>query len=63
MQGGKVYQQIASLAKEQLEDQRDLPVTTDFRSVFSGVANKHLSINNNGILFPKWEGKALEIIR
>jgi uncharacterized protein (DUF1501 family) len=63
VQGGKVYQQIASLAKEQLEDQRDLPVTTDFRSVFSGVANKHLSINNNGILFPKWEGKALEIIR
>lgn len=63
VQGGKVYQQIGSLAKDQLEDQRDLPVTTDFRSVFSGVANKHLSINNNGILFPKWEGKALEIIK
>ncbi|WP_295235026.1 DUF1501 domain-containing protein [Sediminibacterium sp.] len=63
VQGGKVYQQIGSLAKDQLEDQRDLPVTTDFRSVFSGVANKHLKINNNSILFPKWEGKALEIIR
>ncbi len=63
VQGGKVYHQIGSLAKDQLENQRDLPVTTDFRSVFSGVANKHLGINKNGVLFPKWEGTSLEIIR
>ena len=47
VQGGKVYQNIKSLAKEDLEDGRDLPVSTDFRSVFSAVANGHLKINDN----------------
>ncbi|MFK9236792.1 DUF1501 domain-containing protein, partial [Escherichia coli] len=41
VQGGKVYSNIKSLAKYDLEDGRDLPVSTDFRSVFSAVADKH----------------------
>ncbi len=56
--GGKVYHQMQTLDKANLEDGRDLPVSTDFRSVFSAVANGHLKINNNGVLFPKWEGEA-----
>lgn len=63
VQGGKVYQNIGSLAKESLEDGRDLPVSTDFRAVFSSVANGHLQINNNGVLFPKWEGRGIGVMR
>ena len=62
VQGGKVYNNIKTLAKEDLEDGRDLPVSTDFRSVFSSVANGHLKINNNGILFPSWDGTQLNLM-
>jgi uncharacterized protein (DUF1501 family) len=63
VQGGKVYQNIKTLAKEDLEDGRDLPVSTDFRSVFSAVANGHLKINDNKKLFPTWEGTGLGLMR
>lgn len=62
VKGGTVYQNIKSLSKEDLEDGRDLPVTTDFRSVFSGVANRHLKISNNKILFPEWSGNSLSLL-
>ncbi len=63
VQGGKVYNNIKSLAKSELEDGRDLPVSTDFRSVFSSVANGHLKINNNNKLFPSWDGKSLALMK
>ncbi len=63
VKGGKVYENIGSLAKESLEDGRDLPVSTDFRAVFSSVANGHLQINNNAVLFPKWEGRGVGIMK
>ena len=61
--GGKVYNKIAGFSKELLEDERDLPVTTDFRSVFSTVATNHLSLIENNILFPEWDGPKLNLIR
>jgi uncharacterized protein (DUF1501 family) len=61
VQGGKVYNNIKTLAKEDLEDGRDLPVSTDFRSVFSSVANGHLKINNNKALFPSWDGESIGV--
>ncbi len=63
IQGGKVHNNMKSLDKENLEDGRDLPVTTDFRSVFSEVANKHLGINNNKILFPDWTGSSIGLMK
>ncbi|NCI48655.1 DUF1501 domain-containing protein [Sediminibacterium roseum] len=63
VQGGKVYNNIKTLAKEDLEDGRDLPVSTDFRSVFSAVANGHLKINNNKVLFPSWDGQSLGVMK
>jgi uncharacterized protein (DUF1501 family) len=54
--GGKVYGEVKTLAVENLEDGRDLPVTTDFRSVFSAVADAHLQIANDKVLFPDWSG-------
>ncbi|MEN9599326.1 MAG: hypothetical protein RL596_1645, partial [Bacteroidota bacterium] len=61
--GGKVYNNIKSLAKEDLEDGRDLPVSTDFRASFSSVANSHLNINNNKALFPDWKGDVLNLMK
>ncbi len=61
--GGKVYNNIKSLAKADLEDGRDLPVSTDFRSVFSAVANGHLKINDDKTLFPEWGGKELVLMK
>jgi len=60
--GGKVYSNMGSLAKENLEDNRDLPVTTDFRAVFSAVAENHLQLKTNGNLFPDWSGASLKMM-
>ncbi len=61
--GGTVHQNIKSLDKENLEDGRDLPVTTDFRAIFSEVANKHLKIKNDAVLFPEWKGNSVGVMK
>ena len=63
VQGGIVYGDVKELAKENLEDGRDLPVTTDFRTVFSAVATSHLQIQNNKLLFPDWEETPIALMR
>jgi uncharacterized protein (DUF1501 family) len=50
------------MAIENLEDGRDLAVTTDFRAVFSEVADKHLKINNDKVLFPDWNGTKIGVM-
>ena len=42
VQGGKVYGRWPGLSREQLHENRDLAVTTDFRSLFAEVAVRHL---------------------
>ena len=61
--GGKVHGEVAELATENLEDGRDLPVTTDFRSVFSAVADAHLRISDDRVLFPDWNGKKAAVMK
>jgi uncharacterized protein (DUF1501 family) len=61
--GGIVHGNMQPLAVENLEDGRDLAVTTDFRSVFSEVADKHLNIGNDGLLFPDWKGSRIGVMR
>lgn len=61
--GGMVHGDIKPLVAENLEDGRDLPVTTDFRSVFSEVADKHLKLNNDSILFPDWKGGRIGVMK
>ncbi len=60
--GGKVHGTMPTLSVENLEDGRDVPVTTDFRSVFSEVADRHLKLNNDRILFPEWDGKKIGVM-
>jgi uncharacterized protein (DUF1501 family) len=56
--GGRVYGAVPALAPDNLADGRDLPVTTDFRAVFSAVAGQHLGVTDTAALFPGWGGKA-----
>lgn len=63
--GGQVHGTLPALAKENLEDGRDVPVTTDFRSVFSSLATGHLGVDAKAVstLFPGWEGAPLPLLR
>lgn len=61
--GGIVHGNMPSLVKENLADGRDLPVTTDFRSVFSEVADTHLNIHNDKKLFPEWDGTKIGVMK
>jgi len=61
--GGRVHGDVPMLAAENLEDGRDLPVTTDFRSVFSAVADEHLKIADDKVLFPDWAGKKAGVMK
>jgi uncharacterized protein (DUF1501 family) len=61
--GGKVHGNVKSLAIDNLEDRRDLPVTTDFRGIFSEVAGKHLKITDTKkILFPDFTSSAIGVM-
>lgn len=61
VQGGKVYGELPTLVPENLADGRDVPVTTDFRAVFSSVASSHLSIRDMSKLFPGWNGASIQL--
>lgn len=61
--GGKVHGIVPALSEENLEDGRDLPVTTDFRAVFSEVAGKRFGITDDAKLFPGWTGKRFALLK
>ena len=52
IKGGKVHGKWPGLAREQLYEGRDLALTTDFRSVFSEIASKHLGAAKLDAVFP-----------
>jgi len=56
VKGGKVYGDWPGLAPEKLNENRDLALTTDFRSVFGEVALKHLGVSSLEKLFPGFKG-------
>jgi uncharacterized protein (DUF1501 family) len=56
-QGGTVYGRWPGLAREQLHEGRDLAVTTDFRSLFTEVAVRHLGVPAEP-LFPGFKSDA-----
>ena len=61
--GGIVHGKVDTLAPENLEDGRDLAVTTDFRSIFSELAERHLQISNRQLLFPGFEGGSIGLMK
>lgn len=56
--GGKVYGDWQGLADSQLNEGRDLPVTTDFRSVLAQIAQRHLGLGERQLaqVFPAMPG-------
>jgi len=58
VKGGKVYGDWKGLKADQLNDGRDLAVTTDFRDVFGEVSYKHLGNKNLGKIFPNYTANA-----
>jgi len=61
--GGLVHGNVPPLATENLEDGRDLAVTTDFRNVFCEVADKHLRISNDKVLFPDFTVRPIGVFK
>jgi uncharacterized protein (DUF1501 family) len=56
VKGKKVHGRWPGLEPEQLNEGRDLALTTDFRSVFSEVAFKHLGAAKMDAVFPGFDG-------
>jgi uncharacterized protein (DUF1501 family) len=63
VKGGKVYGKWPGLSSQQLYENRDLAVTTDFRDVFSELLTKQLGVGALKSVFPgydvstaKWRG-------
>jgi uncharacterized protein (DUF1501 family) len=54
VRGGKVHGQWPGLATDQLNEGRDLALTTDFRDVFGEVATKHLGAVDLNKVFPSY---------
>jgi uncharacterized protein (DUF1501 family) len=63
IKGGKVYGQWPGLADEQLYQQRDLAVTTDFRQVIGAVITRHLKLPSAslGSVFPDGMGDSADL--
>jgi uncharacterized protein (DUF1501 family) len=63
VKGGKVYGKWPGLSSQQLYENRDLAITTDFRDVFGELLTKQLGVGSLRAVFPgydagsaKWRG-------
>jgi uncharacterized protein (DUF1501 family) len=65
VKGGKIYGDWKGLSNSNLNEGRDLAVTTDFRDVFAEVASKHLGNKKLDKVFPNYaiaESKRLNFL-
>jgi uncharacterized protein (DUF1501 family) len=56
VQGGRVYGKWPGLAPEQLNEERDLALTTDFRDVLGEAVYTHLGNRSMRSVFPNYDG-------
>lgn len=63
VRGGRVYGDVPLLTSEALEDGRDLPVTTDYRAVFTEVAAQLFDVADHKNIFPDWTGGKASLFR
>jgi uncharacterized protein (DUF1501 family) len=56
VRGGNVYGEWLGLGESAIEQNRDLPVTTDFREIFSAILQQHLSVPSDRLnqVFPNF---------
>jgi len=62
VRGGRVYGRWPGLQPEQLNEGRDLALTTDFRSVFSEIVRKHLGTRSSETIFPGFQPAELGLL-
>jgi len=62
VKGGKVYGKWPGLGDHQLNEGRDLTVTTDFRRVLAEATYKMLGSRNLGLVFPGYEVQPAEFL-
>jgi uncharacterized protein (DUF1501 family) len=55
IRGGRVYGKWPGLEEHQLNDGRDLALTTDFRSVVGEILTKHLGVKDLAPVFPGFD--------
>ena len=60
--GGQVHGDFPEPRARALYEGRDLPVTTDFRAVFSEVAGKLFGVDDDERVFPGWTGRRLPLL-
>jgi uncharacterized protein (DUF1501 family) len=58
VKGGRVYGDWPGLADHQLNEGRDLALTTDFRSVLSEVLVRHVGVSDLSTVFPGFDAGA-----
>ncbi len=61
--GGKVYADWPTLAKEKLEGPGDLRVTTDYRSVLSELLVRRMGVMDTSGIFPGFVGNSVGVFR
>ena len=55
LKGGRVYGKWPGLADHQLNEGRDLALTTDFRSVLGEILTKHVGVPDLAPVFPGFD--------
>ena len=67
VKGGQIYGDWTGLSESQLHEQRDLPVSTDFRDAIAEILSNHLQLNSQQIaqVFPNYvfSGNQIDLIR
>ncbi len=67
VKGGKVYTRWPGLSPNLLNQDRDLKVTTDYRTVLAEILRRHLDVGNFSEVFPGFDadrsGNFLDLIR
>jgi uncharacterized protein (DUF1501 family) len=63
VKGGQVYGKWPGLQDHQLNEGRDLKLTTDFRSVVGEILVKHVGVKDLNAVFPGFDNSAGEFLR
>jgi uncharacterized protein (DUF1501 family) len=60
VKGGRVYGKWPGLDEHQLNEGRDLALTTDFRSVIGEILSKHIGVKDLAPVFPGFDNNPRE---
>jgi uncharacterized protein (DUF1501 family) len=62
VKGGRVHGKWPGLADHQLNEGRDLALTTDFRSVVGEILSKHMGVPELNAVFPSFDNNSRKFV-